>query len=165
MSEVLKHVCSFCNKKKEEVKRLIVSDAVAICNECVDLCDDLLKNEISPTTVEKTTNDIQDPMLLKSYLDQYVIGQDATKIMLSVAIVNHYKRISNTDKDIEISKANILMVGGISEYKTPEIDISFIGKEDISEQITRVIRQFRKTFGTVRFIKVDRDVKIDREDE
>lgn len=111
MSEVLKHVCSFCGKKKEEVKRLIVSDSVAICNECVDLCDDLLKTEIDSTAVEKSANDIQDPMLLKGYLDQYVIGQDSTKIMLSVAIVNHYKRISNKDKDIEISKANILMVG------------------------------------------------------
>jgi len=111
MTEVLKHVCSFCGKKKEEVKRLIVSDSVAICNDCVDLCDDLLKNETESTATEKPSNDIQDPMLLKSYLDQYVIGQDDTKIMLSVAIVNHYKRISNTDKDVEINKANILMVG------------------------------------------------------
>jgi ATP-dependent Clp protease ATP-binding subunit ClpX len=111
MSEVSKHVCSFCGKKKEEAKKLIVSDTVAICNECVELCGSLLKSDTDTEVPAPDSSTITDPMQLKSYLDQYVIGQEQTKIMLSVAIVNHYKRISNTDKDLEISKANILMVG------------------------------------------------------
>jgi ATP-dependent Clp protease ATP-binding subunit ClpX len=111
MSEVSKHVCSFCGKKKEEAKKLIVSDTVAICNDCVDLCESLLKSDTDTEIPVDDSKTITDPVKLKSYLDQYVIGQEQTKITLSVAIVNHYKRISNTDKDLEISKANILMVG------------------------------------------------------
>jgi len=111
MSDVLKNVCSFCGKKKEEVKKLIVSDSVAICNECVDLCEDLLKNDNAADAVKQQLIDGQDPRKLKEYLDQYVVGQIQAKMTLAVAIVNHYKRISNIDKDIEISKANILMVG------------------------------------------------------
>jgi ATP-dependent Clp protease ATP-binding subunit ClpX len=111
MSDVLKNVCSFCGKKKEEVKKLIVSDSVAICNECVDLCQDLLKNDDAADAVQKQLLDGQDPRKLKEYLDQYVVGQIQAKMTLAVAIVNHYKRISNLDKDIEITKANILMVG------------------------------------------------------
>ena len=111
MSDVLKNVCSFCGKKKEEVKKLIVSDSVAICNECVDLCEDLLKTDDAADAVKQQLIDGQDPKKLKEYLDQYVVGQLQAKMTLAVAIVNHYKRISNQDKDIEINKANILMVG------------------------------------------------------
>jgi ATP-dependent Clp protease ATP-binding subunit ClpX len=111
MSDTLKNVCSFCGKKKEEVKKLIVSDNVAICNECVDLCQDLLKNDNINDTVQKQLTDGQDPKKLKEYLDQYVVGQTQAKMTLAVAIVNHYKRISNKDPDREINKANILMVG------------------------------------------------------
>jgi ATP-dependent Clp protease ATP-binding subunit ClpX len=111
MSDTLKNVCSFCGKKKEEVKKLIVSDEVAICNECVDLCQDLLKNDDAADAVQKQQADGQDPKKLKEYLDQYVVGQIQAKMTLAVAIVNHYKRISNSDPDREINKANILMVG------------------------------------------------------
>ena len=111
MSDTLKNVCSFCGKKKEEVKKLIVSDEVAICNECVDLCQDLLKNDDAADAVQKQQTDGQDPKKLKEYLDQYVVGQIQAKMTLAVAIVNHYKRISNSDPDREINKANILMVG------------------------------------------------------
>jgi len=111
MSDALKNVCSFCAKKKEQVKKLIVSDSVAICNECVDLCQDLLKNDDAADAVQKQLTDDQDPKKLKQYLDQYVVGQIQAKMTLAVAIVNHYKRISNSDPDREISKANILMVG------------------------------------------------------
>jgi ATP-dependent Clp protease ATP-binding subunit ClpX len=111
MSDALKNVCSFCAKKKEQVKKLIVSDSVAICNECVDLCQDLLKNDDAADAVQKQLTDGQDPKKLKQYLDQYVVGQIQAKMTLAVAIVNHYKRISNSDPDREINKANILMVG------------------------------------------------------
>ena len=111
MSDALKNVCSFCAKKKEQVKKLIVSDSVAICNECVDLCQDLLKNDDAADAVQKQLTDGQDPKKLKQYLDQYVVGQIQAKMTLAVAIVNHYKRIYNSDPDREINKANILMVG------------------------------------------------------
>jgi ATP-dependent Clp protease ATP-binding subunit ClpX len=110
MTDAALHICSFCGKKKEEVKKLIVSDSVAICNECVDLCQELLTTDNSdPGTI--VTPDNRDPSQLKEFLDQYVIGQDQAKMVLSVAIVNHYKRIANKDPNIEISKANILMIG------------------------------------------------------
>ena len=116
MSEKLHH-CSFCGKEKDIVTKLIVSDSVAICNECVTLCQDLLQDK---DPVDTTTLDTgkMDPMQLKSYLDQYVIGQDSAKIMLAVAIVNHYKRIQCTDPDVEITKANILMLGPTGSGKT-----------------------------------------------
>lgn len=106
--------CSFCGKHKDSVAKLIVSDAVAICNECVALCQDLLID--SP--IKMPSNDINDPRKLKQYLDQYCIGQDQAKIMLSVAIINHYKRIKNQDPDHEIAKANILMIGPTGSGKT-----------------------------------------------
>lgn len=109
--------CSFCGKEKDAVAKLIVSDAVAICNECVSLCQELLEDKNSNNNVD---SDIKktDPQTLKSYLDQYIIGQEQAKIVLSVAIVNHYKRISCLDKDREITKANILMVGPTGSGKT-----------------------------------------------
>ena len=116
MSEKL-HTCSFCGKEKDIVAKLIVSDSVAICNECVNLCQDLLQDKDPVDTVSLDTGKT-DPMQLKSYLDQYVIGQDSAKIMLAVAIVNHYKRIQCTDPDVEITKANILMLGPTGSGKT-----------------------------------------------
>ena len=106
--------CSFCGKHKDSVAKLIVSDAVAICNECVTLCQELLVD----APIKVPSNDINDPRKLKQYLDQYCIGQDQAKIMLSVAIINHYKRIKNQDPDQEIVKANILMIGPTGSGKT-----------------------------------------------
>jgi ATP-dependent Clp protease ATP-binding subunit ClpX len=107
--------CSFCAKHKDEVKKLIVGNEVAICNECVDLCQSLLDDEIKPQPKDFT--DV-DPQELKSYLDQFVIGQDRAKTVLSVAIANHYKRIQHNDAEIEIDKANILMLGPTGSGKT-----------------------------------------------
>jgi len=107
--------CSFCNKHKDEVKKLIVGNEVAICNECVDLCQSLLDDDVKERP--KDITDI-DPQELKSYLDQYVIGQDRAKTVLSVAIANHYKRIQHSDSSVEIDKANILMLGPTGSGKT-----------------------------------------------
>lgn len=107
--------CSFCNKHKDDVKKLIVANDVAICNDCVDLCQRLLTDETAAATSGHT--DI-DPQELKKYLDQYVIGQDRAKIVLAVAIANHYKRIQNTSTDVELDKANILMLGPTGSGKT-----------------------------------------------
>jgi ATP-dependent Clp protease ATP-binding subunit ClpX len=110
--------CSFCSKHKDQVGKLIVSHKVAICNECVDLCSGLLKD--SPTRKPKKTSTSVDldPREIYRYLDQYIIGQHDAKRVLSVAIANHYKRISNTDPEIELQKSNILMIGPTGTGKT-----------------------------------------------
>jgi ATP-dependent Clp protease ATP-binding subunit ClpX len=108
--------CSFCGKHKDAVAKLIVGESVAICNECVELCETLLHDVVPPTSI--STNVTLNPIAIKEHLDQYVIGQDRAKQVLSVAIANHYKRISNTDPNTEIEKANILMLGPTGSGKT-----------------------------------------------
>jgi ATP-dependent Clp protease ATP-binding subunit ClpX len=108
--------CSFCGKHRDAVKKLIVGDSVAICNECVDLCQTLLVDtEDIPVSVEKDV--ALDPQQIKRHLDEYVIGQERAKQVLSVAVVNHYKRINNPSGQ-EIEKANILMLGPTGSGKT-----------------------------------------------
>ena len=107
--------CSFCGKHKDTVTKLIVGEDVAICNECVDLCQNLLVDQIDPKTDDHPN---LNPKQIRQHLDKYVIGQDHAKIMLSVAIANHYKRIRNTDTGTEIEKANILMLGPTGSGKT-----------------------------------------------
>ena len=107
--------CSFCGKHKDQVAKLIVGVDVAICNECVDLCQNLLTDELPPP---KASTAVVDPREIKKHLDDYVIGQDRAKITLSVAIANHYKRISNKEKQTEVEKANILMIGPTGSGKT-----------------------------------------------
>jgi len=109
--------CSFCGKNKDSVKKLIVGEYAGICNECVDFCQDLLTDEEAPAAPAQPS-DKMDPVALKNYLDQYVIGQNAAKIMLAVAIVNHYKRINKTTTQPELDKANILMLGPTGSGKT-----------------------------------------------
>jgi len=110
------NTCSFCGKHKDAVAKLIVGVDVAICNECVELCEDLLKKDIPLASREPATT--LDPVDIKEHLDQYVIGQDAAKRVLSVAIANHYKRINNVDINTEIEKTNILMLGPTGSGKT-----------------------------------------------
>lgn len=108
--------CSFCNSHKDSVKKLIVGETVAICNECVDLCTSLMKQDSEP---EKVETDVQyDPHTIKQYLDDHVIGQDAAKRVLSVAIANHYKRITHPPTDLEIQKGNVLIIGPTGTGKT-----------------------------------------------
>jgi ATP-dependent Clp protease ATP-binding subunit ClpX len=110
--------CSFCSKHKDQVGKLIVSHKVAICNECVDLCSGLLKDSPIRKTKKTSLSIDLDPREIYNYLDQYVIGQGNAKRVLSVAIANHYKRIANTDPEIEIQKSNILMIGPTGTGKT-----------------------------------------------
>lgn len=108
--------CSFCGKHKDAVTKLIVGENVAICNECVDLCQNLLID--LPVDIKANGTPSLDPRKIREHLDQYVIGQDQAKILLSVAIANHYKRIANQDPEHEIEKANILMLGPTGSGKT-----------------------------------------------
>lgn len=116
--ELKPQTCSFCHKEKDAVNKLIVSEDVAICNECVALCQDLLLEEIPTPKPTDLDDQKMDPRALKKYLDQYVVGQDQAKITLSVAIVNHYKRIRCKDPTQEITKANILVIGPTGSGKT-----------------------------------------------
>lgn len=116
MSQETFNHCNFCGKHKDTVKKLIVGDHVGICNECVDLCQELLSGDTPEPKV--TIEHRLDPVEIRQFLDQYVIGQDQAKVMLSVAIVNHYKRINNSSKDIEIEKSNVLMLGPTGSGKT-----------------------------------------------
>ena len=110
--------CTFCGKHKDKVKKLIVSEDVAICNECVDLCSKLMIDEENEKLEPVIHNVSYDPESIKEFLDQHIIGQDSAKSVLSVAIANHYKRINKPPKDLEISKGNVLLIGPTGSGKT-----------------------------------------------
>jgi ATP-dependent Clp protease ATP-binding subunit ClpX len=111
-----KHNCDFCGKSKEEVEKLIVGDQASICNDCINLCVDILKDE----KIKNFTTDVKtlNPSLIKDYLDEFVIGQEDAKIALSVAVSQHFKRINNPSKDIKLEKTNVLMLGPTGCGKT-----------------------------------------------
>lgn len=116
MSEQLE-ACSFCGKHKDNVDKLIISDMVAICNECVDLCQTLLQD--TPEEEHAAApRDHNDPRAFCKFLDQYIISQHQAKTVLSVAVINHYKRLRRKKGDPEIAKANILMIGPTGSGKT-----------------------------------------------
>ncbi|MCK5672353.1 MAG: ATP-dependent Clp protease ATP-binding subunit ClpX, partial [Spirochaetales bacterium] len=113
-------VCSFCGKNADTARRLIAGPGVFICDECIDVCKRILDEENDMVTSE-LMDDVPTPMEIKNYLDDYVIGQTAAKKVLSVAVYNHYKRISQKDKitdDVEIEKANVLLTGPTGTGKT-----------------------------------------------
>ena len=111
--------CSFCGKNQEQVKRLIAGPGVYICDECIDLCSEIIADEFEES-VELDTTSVPKPNEIKNYLDQYVIGQEKAKKSLSVAVYNHYKRINSNlvDDDIELQKSNILLLGPTGSGKT-----------------------------------------------
>ena len=110
--------CSFCLKHKDTVGKLIVSQNVAICNECVELCNVLLKDTKKSRLKNTDKKVVPDPREIRDYLNQFVVGQDEAKIVLAVAIANHYKRINNPDNITEIAKGNVLMIGPTGTGKT-----------------------------------------------
>ncbi len=112
--------CSFCGKTQEQVKRLVAGPGVYICDECIELCSEIIEEEFEDIKADTELNDIPKPKDIKAILDQYVIGQETAKKSLSVAVYNHYKRI-NTDmktSDVEIQKSNIVMLGPTGSGKT-----------------------------------------------
>lgn len=118
--------CSFCGKNQREVKKLIAGPTVYICDECIELCNDIIAEEGQKDSPARSTQAIPKPAEIKQILDQYVIGQDRAKRVLSVAVYNHYKRIqhqtdkkSKSDKDaIELTKSNIMLIGPTGSGKT-----------------------------------------------
>jgi len=111
--------CSFCGKSQKEVKKLIAGPTVYICDECIELCNDIIAEEYGQDETGQSPQRILKPKELKAALDEYVIGQDAAKKILSVAVHNHYRRIESSGiSDVELQKANILLLGPTGSGKT-----------------------------------------------
>ena len=114
--------CSFCGKSQHEVKKLIAGPSVFICDECIELCNDIVRDEISADDSSKVAkSDLPTPREISALLDQYVIGQEQAKRILSVAVYNHYKRLRHQGKssdDVELAKSNILLIGPTGSGKT-----------------------------------------------
>ncbi|MEY4463894.1 MAG: ATP-dependent Clp protease ATP-binding subunit ClpX [Pseudomonadota bacterium] len=113
-------VCSFCGKKQHEVKKLIAGPAVFICDECIDLCMDIMKEE-SKVALKQITSSIPTPQKICGILNDYVVGQDQAKKILAVAVYNHYKRleyVQSGNNEVELNKSNILLIGPTGSGKT-----------------------------------------------
>ena len=116
--ELLK--CSFCGKSQKQVKKLIAGPGVYICDECIDLCNEIIEEEFSSTSEEIDFTELAKPAEIKVYLDDYVVGQEDAKRKLAVAVYNHYKRIRTGDvqRDVELQKSNIILIGPTGSGKT-----------------------------------------------
>ena len=112
--------CNFCGKSQHEVRKLIAGPSVYVCDECVELCNDIIREELQESREETEDRKLPTPMEIKNILDEYVIGQQRAKRVLSVAVYNHYKRLNYTGKkdDVELQKSNILLVGPTGTGKT-----------------------------------------------
>jgi len=110
--------CSFCGKTQDEVRKLIAGPTVYICNECVDLCTDIIAEEWEREESDRISSGLLKPDQLKAALDEYVIGQERAKKVLAVAVYNHYKRIEASQEDVELQKSNVFLIGPTGTGKT-----------------------------------------------
>ena len=130
--------CSFCGKSQHEVKKLIAGPSVFICDECIDLCNDIIREEVPADAPEgEAKTDLPTPSDIKNNLDNYVIGQEKAKRTLAVAVYNHYKRLKHKEDaksgDVELAKSNILLIGPTGSGKTllaqtlaRQLDVPFV---------------------------------------
>ena len=112
--------CSFCGKSQHEVKKLIAGPSVFICDECISLCNDIIRDEISEEGAKLGSSDLPAPRDICAILDQYVIGQENAKRILAVAVYNHYKRLRHSAKttdEVELAKSDVLLVGPTGSCK------------------------------------------------
>lgn len=129
--------CTFCGKSQHEVKKLIAGPSVFICDECIDLCNEIIRDEVPDISAREARGDLPTPAEIKSNLDNYVIDQEQAKRTLAVAVYNHYKRLNHKDKagkeEVELSKSNILLIGPTGSGKTllaqtlaRQLDVPFV---------------------------------------
>ncbi|MDH1903853.1 ATP-dependent Clp protease ATP-binding subunit ClpX [Comamonas aquatica] len=129
--------CTFCGKSQHEVKKLIAGPSVFICDECIDLCNEIIRDEVPGNSPREARGDLPTPAEIKANLDNYVIDQEQAKRTLAVAVYNHYKRLNHKDKagkdDVELSKSNILLIGPTGSGKTllaqtlaRQLDVPFV---------------------------------------
>ncbi len=111
--------CSFCNKTQDQVRKLIAGPGVYICDECIEICSEIIEEEFDGDTVANSDINLLKPVEIKNFLDQHVIGQEEAKKVLAVSVYNHYKRVlTEKDLDVELQKSNILMIGPTGSGKT-----------------------------------------------
>lgn len=158
--------CSFCNAHKDSVTRLIVSEDVAICSNCIDLCNQLIVEEKKSEQFKIVLKNA-DAYSIKKHLDKHVIGQDQAKIVLSVAIANHYKRINNVPKDLEIAKSNVIMIGPTGSGKTllaksvaKYINVPFVVADATSLTEAGYVGEDVESMITMLLAKADGDVAL-----
>ncbi|MGN1056094.1 MAG: ATP-dependent Clp protease ATP-binding subunit ClpX [Comamonas sp.] len=129
--------CTFCGKSQHEVKKLIAGPSVFICDECIDLCNEIIRDEVPGVSARESRGDLPTPAEIKANLDNYVIDQEQAKRTLAVAVYNHYKRLNHKDKaakdEVELSKSNILLIGPTGSGKTllaqtlaRQLDVPFV---------------------------------------
>ena len=111
--------CSFCNKTQDQVRKLIAGPSVYICDECVEICSEIIEEEFDEEAINNSDINLLKPLEIKNYLDQYVIGQDEAKKVLAVAVYNHYKRVlAEKDLEVQLQKSNIILMGPTGSGKT-----------------------------------------------
>ncbi|MFN7197142.1 MAG: ClpX C4-type zinc finger protein, partial [Hylemonella sp.] len=130
--------CSFCGKSQHEVKKLIAGPSVFVCDECIELCNEIIRDELPASTdAAQGRSPLPTPAEIKANLDNYVIGQETAKRILAVAVYNHYKRLQHKDAarkdDVELAKSNILLIGPTGSGKTllaqtlaRQLDVPFV---------------------------------------
>src|ERR1700756_3288305 len=167
-TEVLR--CSFCNKDQNDVRKLIAGPTVFICDECVEVCNDIIADD-NRFENRGTRSSLPTPQEIKKFLDEYVIGQERTKKKLAVAVYNHYKRIEiqkqpRSRNDIELTKSNILLIGPTGTGKTPLAEAGYVG-EDVENIILKLLQAAGGDIEKCQqgIIYIDEVDKICRKDE